>query len=83
MGRQSLDSKKLDILEALRKGFVITFSARHHSHSHNMTLMRLSKRPSLFGIFTLCLSICPSLACHFTYLELDSKYEAKEKDELL
>ena len=68
-----INSKGLDALEAFPKGFIIAFSAKHGSHLGNLTLMSQSRRPSLASLFILSWPTWPSLACHLTDSELESK----------
>ena len=48
-----INSKGLDALMALPKGFIVAFPAKHDSHLGNLTLVSRSRRPSLASLFIL------------------------------
>ena len=45
-----INSKGLDAIVALLKGFMVVLPAKHGSHLDNLTLMSRSKRPSLASL---------------------------------
>jgi len=68
-----INSKRLDALIALLKGFMVALPANHGSHLGNLTLVSRSKRPSLGSLPIRSWPTWPSQACHLT----DSKFRVK------
>ena len=61
-----INSKGLDTLEALPKGFIVALLAKHDSNLGNLTLVSQSRKPSLASLFFLSWPTWPSLTCHLT-----------------
>ena len=79
---ESIDSKGLDALIALLKGFMVALPAKHGSHLGNLTLVSRCKRPSLASLPIQSWPTWPSRACHLIESELESKNETKVADVL-
>ena len=80
---ERINAKVLDALVTLPKGFIVTLPGKHSSHLGYLTLINQSNGPPLAILLTLSLPTWLSLESHLTYLESESKYEAKIEDVLL
>jgi len=64
-------------LEALPKGSIVTFLARHGSYMGNLMLVSQCRRPSLASLFTISWLSWPSQACRLIDLKTEIKNKAK------
>ena len=75
-----INSKGLDALITLLKGFMVASLAKHGSHIGNLTLVSPSKRPSLASLRIQSWPTWLSQACHLIDSELETKYKTKAAD---